>query len=404
MSVTTIPLQLLDCFRVRVSLESSTTSDFSWNVQTLDRRSTEDSETTIADPYITVDLIRTGTLNSIQIRTSLPPPRSPSTSSLSVSNDGSRSSPSNGLGNVATSSTHDSRNEQIGLHACNPFNGSHQDSTVSFMGLENLDGLAHNTPHDPGFMSFYDMSGIDVSSQMAFQSLTSEALQPFTPSLSHSGSPSQPALTDSTSASPSLAMTSTATIPSSDGQSWGLNSISPTPHPALDQRTLGTESSHTSDEWLSFPIPQLGSPSSVTCPPSPSPSVHSVAPSDDSSTSSSPNVNQTGRKRRLPCLDSSCTRRFANEYTRKVHMGSHLPKKRYLCREGCSAEFSRLHDRLRHEAGKHNQLTEWFCFTCLRPFSSKKSLKRHACAGNVLSSMAASDNHRLSQQPQRPKE
>lgn len=135
MSVTTIPLQLLDCFRVRVSLESSTTSDFSWNVQTLDRRSTEDSETAVADPYITVDLIRTGTLNSIQIRTSLPPPRSPSTSSLSVSNgmqsclrlllrifpsliiyyvgdaDGSRSSPSNGLGNVATSSTHDSRSK-----------------------------------------------------------------------------------------------------------------------------------------------------------------------------------------------------------------------------------------------------------------------------------------------------
>lgn len=117
-------------------------------------------------------------------------------------------------------------------------------------------------------------------------------------------------------------MTATAKAPAFDEQaafiSPGLNSISPTPQPTLDHYTFNADTDYTSDEWLSFPLQRLGSPSSVNCPPSPSPSVHSVEPSSDSTTSSSSNVNQTGHKRRLSCLDPSCTRRFANEYTRKV--------------------------------------------------------------------------------------
>lgn len=86
MSITTIPLHLLDCFRVRISLKSGTPSGFSWDVQTtIDRRPTEDVESTTTDPCIIVDLVRTKTLDSIQICTLLPSPQCPSTSSPSVS-------------------------------------------------------------------------------------------------------------------------------------------------------------------------------------------------------------------------------------------------------------------------------------------------------------------------------
>lgn len=118
------------------------------------------------------------------------------------------------------------------------------------------------------------------------------------------------------------------------------------------------------------------------------------------------------RKLRLPCLNSTCTRQFSSEYTRKVfhffiseqlhfvkmvlygklmplvklqvHMGSHIvkPRKKHPCRLGCLAQFSRNHDRLRHEVAQHGKSCQWSCPGCTRPFSSAKALNAHICNGS----------------------
>lgn len=116
------------------------------------------------------------------------------------------------------------------------------------------------------------------------------------------------------------------------------------------------------------------------------------------------------KKRLLPCLESSCNRKFTSEHTRKVrlyifvpvyplswltaltvrliqkHMVAHSakPKEKFLCRSGCSAQFSRHHDRLRHEVAQHNSSCPWTCVHCSHPFSSQRSLDSHVCSGTHL--------------------
>ncbi|EIM91235.1 uncharacterized protein STEHIDRAFT_165595 [Stereum hirsutum FP-91666 SS1] len=375
MSLTTIPLALLDCINLGISLENSAAP--SWNIQTMDRRSDDCRDTVSAHPCITVSLVRNGTLDSIQIRTSLPPSCSPNGDRQNV----------HGTTSVVLNNIHDPRHNYGNLDSSDSVIETHPDSAVP-----TFDGIACDLPHGDLLANsepFYDMANIYVPSQVALEPSTDDDLQISTPSLSHPVISNEPIMSDRTHTSPSLDMTTFAMISAFDEGSaspWSLNNVSNTQYTTLDQCYASAEPA-VSDEWLSFSSPQAGS-SSSSIAPSPS----SSAPGDDSTTSSSPNVISTSRQRRLQCLDPSCTRKFANEYTRKVHMGSHLPKRRYICREGCSAEFSRLHDRLRHEAGKHNQLTEWFCFTCLRPFSSKKSLNRHTCTGTVLTGLGSNDN------------
>lgn len=193
------------------------------------------------------------------------------------------------------------------------------------------------------------MANIYVPSQVALEPSTDDDLQISTPSLSHpvisngeyhiysmvcvaiylsctryilffSLLFSEPIMTDRTHTSPSLDMTTFAMISAFDEGSaspWSLNNVSNTQYTTLDQCYASAKPA-VSDEWLSFSSPQAGS-SSSSIAPSPS----SSAPGDDSTTSSSPNDISTSRQRRLQCLDPSCTRKFANEYTRKVSDSYH---------------------------------------------------------------------------------
>jgi hypothetical protein len=97
--------------------------------------------------------------------------------------------------------------------------------------------------------------------------------------------------------------------------------------------------------------------------------------------SPSPSTNDSGQKRRFPCLILGCARRFTSQYTLKVHMQAHKPKPRvsFPCTQGCSERFSRQHDRLRHEVAKHGRICEFLCDDCGRFFSSKKTLGNHKC-------------------------
>ncbi|EIM88902.1 uncharacterized protein STEHIDRAFT_138053 [Stereum hirsutum FP-91666 SS1] len=86
--------------------------------------------------------------------------------------------------------------------------------------------------------------------------------------------------------------------------------------------------------------------------------------------------------RPFPCLEPGCTLRFTRKYTRKVHMETHTrakqQRKSFVCGvAGCGECFSRKHDRLRHEVGKHGQECEWTCRQCGRFFSSQTTLERH---------------------------
>ncbi|KAJ7102372.1 hypothetical protein B0H15DRAFT_328449 [Mycena belliarum] len=55
------------------------------------------------------------------------------------------------------------------------------------------------------------------------------------------------------------------------------------------------------------------------------------------------------------------------------------PKRSFPCTLGCARQFSRTHDRFRHEVGQHERECEWVCTRCMRFFSKEASLRNHAC-------------------------
>lgn len=118
-----------------------------------------------------------------------------------------------------------------------------------------------------------------------------------------------------------------------------------------------------------------------------SPSSSSLPlPYSDSDFASSQSDQQTHspkiKWRNLPCLDPTCNRQFLNEYTRKKHMQAHRSEKRrrpFPCTMGCSEQFSRRHDRLRHEVSQHGYQSEWTCDECHGFFLSEKSRNSHRC-------------------------
>ncbi|KAK7029389.1 hypothetical protein VNI00_014643 [Paramarasmius palmivorus] len=59
---------------------------------------------------------------------------------------------------------------------------------------------------------------------------------------------------------------------------------------------------------------------------------------------------------------------------------SKKPKRKLPCTMGCSEQFSRQHDRFRHEVSKHGLETKWVCDKCRGFFSSEKSLNVHKCS------------------------
>ncbi|KZT21755.1 hypothetical protein NEOLEDRAFT_728372 [Neolentinus lepideus HHB14362 ss-1] len=145
----------------------------------------------------------------------------------------------------------------------------------------------------------------------------------------------------------------------------------------------------------SSPDSSLGSGATLSSPPSPTLSVpHATFSSFPSSgTKSGMHTSKTmprqARRRRFPCLHSSCTRLFTSEYTRRVHMATHTiqPRKALPCtmreQTGCMEMFSRAHDRLRHEVAMHGKECEWVCNVCGRFFSTARMLEIHKCPGTI---------------------
>lgn len=81
------------------------------------------------------------------------------------------------------------------------------------------------------------------------------------------------------------------------------------------------------------------------------------------------------------CGISGCTRRFKSQHTLRSHMEAHKQKRPtvFTCTQGCFEQFTRQHDRLRHEVAKHGKVSDWQCEDCRRSFSSKKTLAHHKC-------------------------
>ncbi|KAJ7119986.1 hypothetical protein C8R43DRAFT_1152253 [Mycena crocata] len=91
------------------------------------------------------------------------------------------------------------------------------------------------------------------------------------------------------------------------------------------------------------------------------------------------------------CLHAECPQWFTRAHTRRVHMKTHLAgrnsKAKFLCRfDACRVQFSRKHDRLRHEVGTHGMETRWTCASCNKCFSSEATLERHGRERHGLSS------------------
>ncbi|PFH51628.1 hypothetical protein AMATHDRAFT_2904 [Amanita thiersii Skay4041] len=85
--------------------------------------------------------------------------------------------------------------------------------------------------------------------------------------------------------------------------------------------------------------------------------------------------------RPYPCLMANCDRWFKRDYTRRVHMLTHLrvrERQPFACTvPDCYERFSRKHDRLRHEVGRHGVEGQWKCSSCNRFFSSNVTMERH---------------------------
>ncbi|KAJ7621213.1 hypothetical protein FB45DRAFT_1062232 [Roridomyces roridus] len=88
------------------------------------------------------------------------------------------------------------------------------------------------------------------------------------------------------------------------------------------------------------------------------------------------------RSAQYPCLHPRCERVLTSPYTRQVHMRTHRVKPTFLCTMGCGEDFTRQHDRERHEVALHGKKCKHTCKRCKRFFSSDKMLLRHVCRGN----------------------
>ncbi|KAJ7511060.1 hypothetical protein B0H11DRAFT_1953867 [Mycena galericulata] len=100
-----------------------------------------------------------------------------------------------------------------------------------------------------------------------------------------------------------------------------------------------------------------------------------------SSTSGSLGLSTRGppRPSNFPCPKASCSRTFPSQYALSMHVQKHIVKPTSFPCSGCALEFSRGHDRLRHEVSQHGRVREWECKLCLGFFSSQKTLQKHKC-------------------------
>lgn len=138
-----------------------------------------------------------------------------------------------------------------------------------------------------------------------------------------------------------------------------------------------------------IPTPSFTPSSSVTGSPflvssetqSHSPSQAASMPVEDNPIQPAAPKTRACKRRKLSCTFAGCNGRFTSNYTLKLHADAHMPKRRlwFPCTAGCSNQFSRQHDRLRHEVAKHSKVSEWICGDCDRFFSTNRTLISHKC-------------------------
>ncbi|EIN08977.1 hypothetical protein PUNSTDRAFT_134150 [Punctularia strigosozonata HHB-11173 SS5] len=151
--------------------------------------------------------------------------------------------------------------------------------------------------------------------------------------------------------------------------------------------------SSTSPEAATPPTPQ--EPNATSRPPSPFSFAYSVPEPDMDPAHMLPSPPPTAtsekdgrppaktRRKRYACLYPNCDRLLTSEYTRRVHMTTHTKVRKSIpcTMPGCMENFSRMHDRLRHEVTQHGKVCEFSCHVCKRFFSSAKFLGNHKCPG-----------------------
>ncbi|KAJ7705033.1 hypothetical protein B0H17DRAFT_1039121 [Mycena rosella] len=107
----------------------------------------------------------------------------------------------------------------------------------------------------------------------------------------------------------------------------------------------------------------------------------SSAPSTPSEIPASPRDPSRSRTHGIyHCPEPGCQRNFKSQYTLSKHVQAHRPKTQspFPCTMGCALEFSRKHDRLRHEVTQHGRVCAK-CGACRSFFSSEATLNKHKC-------------------------
>jgi Zinc finger, C2H2 type len=153
-----------------------------------------------------------------------------------------------------------------------------------------------------------------------------------------------------------------------------------------------SSSSHTSESILSTSAISRDGPPALSNP-STSPLAADPASGGSPQSSDPPGsqLSEVDEKmgRNFLCDVPGCGRRFRTAHNLEIHTESHfLPRRTFTCtctQEGCSEQFTRQHDRLRHEVSKHGQHPEWRCTDCGRFFSTKRTLAHHKCPMSVVS-------------------
>ncbi|TIC26254.1 hypothetical protein E3Q11_03161 [Wallemia mellicola] len=93
-----------------------------------------------------------------------------------------------------------------------------------------------------------------------------------------------------------------------------------------------------------------------------------------------PMIEAKGKGRPWTCPVSGCGRQMKKEYTFRLHMNSHncKPTPSYPCSYNCGVNFSRTHDRLRHEVNRHGKKPDFICSKCSKVFLTERVLLKHS--------------------------
>ncbi|KAJ7699535.1 hypothetical protein B0H17DRAFT_1129150 [Mycena rosella] len=126
-------------------------------------------------------------------------------------------------------------------------------------------------------------------------------------------------------------------------------------------------------------------------PPDVSPGISNSSTTDDTSSSAPSTPSEIHASPRGPsrssrphgiyhCPEPECQRNFKSRYTLSKHVQAHRRKTQspFPCVMGCARQFSRKHDRLRHEVTQHGRVCAT-CGACQGFFSSEATLSRHKC-------------------------